>query len=415
MSNINLGLSAATLKIGRKLDEYTGVVVHVGKDKNGNNIEYSAGDASGYVLDITNPFGTQAQANLVLASLKLRGARYQPYEAGKAILDPSAEIGDNITISGKSSVLQTIKTEHTPLMAANISAPYDEEVDHEFSFVPRTTREFRRESGYTRSRLTIAEDAILAEVIRATASEETLSGRITVAADAIEAKVSKTGGSSSSFAWRLTDSSWSLISNSTTVLSVDSSGLSVKGAITATSGYIGTSTSGFSIDSSNIHNGMTSLSDTTHNGVYVGTDGIALGKGSFKVTSTGAVSCSSITITGGNVYASSIKHGSTGGYLHGSGIKAASLSGGSSGQISSSTLSAWNMDSGVSTNLGYGSLFGSSTVEGTSTYPSYFKAGSIYAATRVDTPRLAGVQNMTFEGRNVYSFTKDNVTYLCLV
>lgn len=58
------------------------------------------------------------------------------------------------------------------------------------------------------------------------------------------------------------------------------------GGLTANSGTIG----GFTIGTSSIYNGMTSLSDTTHNGVYVGTDGIALGKSSFKVTSAGNAS-----------------------------------------------------------------------------------------------------------------------------
>lgn len=38
-----------------------------------------------------------------------------------------------------------------------------------------------------------------------------------------------------------------------------------------------------------LSNGMTSLSDTTNNGVWIGSDGIALGKGNFKVTNAGAI------------------------------------------------------------------------------------------------------------------------------
>lgn len=63
----------------------------------------------------------------------------------------------------------------------------------------------------------------------------------------------------------------------------------------------GGSIGGFTIDTTKLYNGMTSLSDTTHDGVYVGTDGIALGKGKFKATSTGAVTASNITATGGKV------------------------------------------------------------------------------------------------------------------
>ena len=50
-----------------------------------------------------------------------------------------------------------------------------------------------------------------------------------------------------------------------------------------------------------IYNGVTSISDTAHNGFYLGANGIVLGKGVFKVTSDGAVTASNITIKGGSL------------------------------------------------------------------------------------------------------------------
>ena len=108
----------------------------------------------------------------------------------------------------------------------------------------------------------------------------------------ISAKVSKISPTGqTSFSWALNDSSHIWYSNNTEVMKVNSSGLTVKGNITATTGYIGGTaanpSSGFTISATNIRNGMTSLNDTSHNGIYLGTDGIALGKGYFKVTSAG--------------------------------------------------------------------------------------------------------------------------------
>ena len=60
---------------------------------------------------------------------------------------------------------------------------------------------------------------------------------------------------------------------------------------------IGTGTSGHS----SIRYGMTILADTTNNGFYIGTDGIALGKGAFKVTAAGAFTATSGSISGGIV------------------------------------------------------------------------------------------------------------------
>ncbi len=44
-----------------------------------------------------------------------------------------------------------------------------------------------------------------------------------------------------------------------------------------------------------LYSGMTSMADTTHDGVYIGSDGIAFGKGLFKVSKTGAVRANGIS------------------------------------------------------------------------------------------------------------------------
>lgn len=139
----------------------------------------------------------------------------------------------------------------------------------------------------------------------------TYAADLTVQNDKISAKVSKTSPTGqTSFSWAMNDSSHSWSANGNEVMKVNSSGLTVKGNITATSGYIGGNT-GFTINATSIYNGMTSLSDTTHDGVYVGTNGIALGKGKFKVTSAGAITATSGKIGGFNITSSSLYNGMT--------------------------------------------------------------------------------------------------------
>lgn len=191
LSRIDLEQSMRSLAIGRPLDSYTGVVIHVGQNESGEEITFSAGNANGYVLDIDNPIGTQEMANAILASLLMRGVRYRPYEADGALLDPSAEIGDNVVVNGTDSVILSMHTNNSRLMAVDISAPYDEEVDHEFTYVPRTQREFKRETSYARSRITQNAQQIQLEVARATSMEGELSSRITLTADAITSEVSR--------------------------------------------------------------------------------------------------------------------------------------------------------------------------------------------------------------------------------
>lgn len=127
----------------------------------------------------------------------------------------------------------------------------------------------------------------------------TLEQSTTSLAATVSSKVSSSGGSSSSFGWSLTSSGFYLYSNSTTVMSVTSSGLSVSGSITATTGTIG----GFTIGSTKLYKTKTAYNNTTA-GVYLGTDGIGLGAGTFYVTSAGYLYAASGKIGGMSLNAS---------------------------------------------------------------------------------------------------------------
>lgn len=199
-----------SLNVGEKIPSYTGVIIHVGQNSSGEEVTYSAGNNSGYVLEVDNPLGTQEMAYSILAGLKLRGVSYQPFDAESAILDPAAEIGDNITVNGLDSVIMATTTKHNRLMAADVSAPMEEELDHEFKYEPKSVREFKRESSYTRSRLTIAQDEISAEVTRATSMEGELSSRITLTADAITSEVARATAAEGNLSTRVTQTANSI-------------------------------------------------------------------------------------------------------------------------------------------------------------------------------------------------------------
>lgn len=88
-------------------------------------------------------------------------------------------------------------------------------------------------------------------------------------------------------------------------------GINKNGGVYATSGKIG----GFDIGTSSIKNTKTSYSETTYDGVWVGTDGIGLGKGLFYVTNAGALTAKSGSIAGWSFNASSLyKTNATPGY-----------------------------------------------------------------------------------------------------
>lgn len=413
LSNFNLAQTMQSLEVGRQISAYTGVVVHAGQDGNGNEINYSAGNTTGYVLEVDNPIGTQRMADGILAALKLRGIKYNPFAAGRVLLDPSAEIGDGVTVNSTDSVILSLDTRFGHSMYADVAAPFDEEVDHEFQYKPKMQREFKRESSYTRSRITQTESQIALEVARATAAEGSLSSRITINADSItsevtratsaegslssritlnadnisaevtratgaegglssritqnatdiSAKVSKTGGNAASFGWTLTDSSWTLTSNNTTVLKATSSGVEVNGKITATSGTIGGVT---------IQNGVLSgITDTN-----IATGGISGGSG-------GSIAAGSLT--GGNIASNTI----TGGTL---------------GNLVAQTIENYNLPTATISGIGYGTAYGLATTQGTTTYPSYFRCGSLTVGT-VSVTNLLSVSSLSLDSHNHYNGT----------
>ena len=269
-SRTGVGKEVRSFDVSPQFDSYSGVEIIVDE-----NTSYFAGKNTGRVLQIQNEWGTQAQANAILANLQAKGFQYQPYTATGALLNPAAEIGDGVSINDTYSGLYQISRNFNTLMASDIEAPQDEEVDHEFPYAPKQDRIYKRDIAENKAQIKINSESITAEVLRATTSEETLSSRVTQNANSItsevtarknadnnlssritqnansitsevtertnsynnlssritqnsseiSARVTKSGGSSSSFSWSLTDSSWTLKSGSTTVLKATSSGL----------------------------------------------------------------------------------------------------------------------------------------------------------------------------------------------
>ena len=324
--SINLMKNVSNLEISDEVTGYSGVRIYAGQDDEGNEIVYEAGNDTGKVLEMKNEFGSQEMANNVLA--RVRGFQYQPYEANGAILDPSAELGDGVTINGIYSGIYIKATNFSKMMASNISAPTDEEIEHEFTQESATDRQYTRFTQQTRAMLKVTNQAISAEVTARTEADNSLSSQLAITASQISAKVSKTGGDSSSFGWNLTDSDWTVYSGGNAVLKVTSGGAEVNGKITATSGFIGSSSNGFTISSGAIYKNISQYGGTQTTGVYIGTNGIQLGQ-RFKVDSSGNLQASNIHASSGtfegNVYAKNISYGGSYGTFSGEGLTGSSV------------------------------------------------------------------------------------------
>ena len=367
---IGVGKEVSGLNVSPQFEAYSGVEIIVDDD-----ISYLSGNYSGRVLTIENPWGTQAQADSILASLQAKGFQYQPFSASGAILNPAAEIGDGITINDVYSGIYKISRNYSPLMSASVEAPYDEEVDHEYPYEPKQDRIYKREIQEAKAQISVTQSQISAEVFRATSAEESLQTAITQTAEEISANVvKKTGGSTSSFGWSLTDSAGSASSNGSEVFRIDSNGATVKGIITATGGEIG----GFTIGNSSLYNGMNNI-DSTENGVYVGTDGIAIGGGNFKVTSSGTVSANDMKLTGTLKFVDANGAEQT---MNANNLRAGAQSAYSNGGTWSGTSTAWanatkSSNASGPSNFSCTNLYASGTVSGNKVYAKNgFKVGN---------------------------------------
>ena len=326
---VNIGKRASSAEVSPQLDGYTQVILNVTDD-----LRYTAGRNTGRTLELICPWGSQTMANNILAQIK--GYQYQPYSASGAKLDPAAELGDGLTINGVYGGLYRQEMQFDSLCSSSVEAQHDEEIDHEYPYKSSEQRQITRQNAYVKSQLTVQADKIAAEVKARESADAEIQSTLDIQADEISAKVSKSGGSSSSFGWTLTDNSWTLKSNGGTVLQATKNGLEVKGKITATSGAIG----GFTINSNSISYNNQTWGGTNSQGIYIGPNGIQLGK-NFKVDSAGNLTAASGKFTG-TVYANRIQAGGDAGYISGGQIGSGEITGGGGGNLAYGTVEYGN-------------------------------------------------------------------------
>lgn len=154
---VYLGQNASDLDYDEKAPKISRVNLAVDSDH-----IYTSGDDTGRTMEVSCPWGSQAMADSILA--KVSGIEYQPYEAINALLDPATEIGDGITLGGVYSVLAQSYVSLDKQCAANISAPYTDEIDDEYPYKTPEQRKTERQLAQARSLITKSAEEIKLEV-----------------------------------------------------------------------------------------------------------------------------------------------------------------------------------------------------------------------------------------------------------
>lgn len=351
MSNsVNILKNMASFDKAEQFDGFSKVVIIVSDE-----IEYSAGTDTGRTLTLNCPWGTQEIANNILQSIK--GFQYQPMTAGNALVDPAVEIGDGISANGVYSGVYSLETKFNSNLPTTVSAPSDEELYEEHTYVPKSEREVTRKFLDFQSQFRIQDGKISAEVEERKSDTKTIRATLEVQAGQITAKVNKNDGSSSTFGWALETASWRIFSGSSTVLKADKNGLEVKGVIRATSGEIG----GFKITSNSLTYNNQTWGGTNSTGIYIGPQGIQCGskENGVQITKNGYLYAENGEFRG-SVRAGKIQYGGDAGTLSGRGISSGSISG---NRLVGNTITTAYTSGGINASLGnadwaYGALNG---------------------------------------------------------
>ena len=130
-------------------------------DENGDIVGV-AGTDSGKTLTAQNPDGTNEMAQAILA--KVSGYTHIGYEGQNAMIDPAAEIGDAVTVSGHYVPIVSTDSIFDSLLAVNISAPDADELDDEYPYKSKTQRQIERNMAVTRSLITKSAEEINLEI-----------------------------------------------------------------------------------------------------------------------------------------------------------------------------------------------------------------------------------------------------------
>lgn len=139
---ITLGLSVKDLDVGNFTDAVSSVELTT---SDGTPARASRGE--GYILKAKCDFSDSAVAGLCLA--KVEGYVYKPFKATGARLNPEAELGDFVQIDGELYQIASIQWRLGPHITADISAPYEEAVDHEYPMLSASAKTLKMSKNYT--------------------------------------------------------------------------------------------------------------------------------------------------------------------------------------------------------------------------------------------------------------------------
>lgn len=134
----NLGMNVRSFSCNTALDAITGVYL----ETDGGSYS-TAGTDTGYTLKGTCNFASSVGVADICLS-KTSGYIYRGFNAITAYLDPAYEIGDLLLFENVPYQMMTITWNINHRPTADISAPYEDEIDHEYEVISESAKTLRK-------------------------------------------------------------------------------------------------------------------------------------------------------------------------------------------------------------------------------------------------------------------------------
>ena len=100
------------------------------------------GDNSGFVLKEQFNFSRSGTAELAMS--RLSGYQYRPFDTNTALVDPALELGDVLICNDTKYQTASFVWKVSPHITADVSAPVDAEVDHEYPYLDEAERTYNK-------------------------------------------------------------------------------------------------------------------------------------------------------------------------------------------------------------------------------------------------------------------------------
>ena len=164
MSDFYVGNRATSFSEFPEYNEYTRVSLYYDSE----TLKATVGNDTGREMVLVSPFlpiSTSDCETLAQNILnELSGFKYQPFKATGAELDPSADLGDTLTVGGIESFIGQLDTTFNQAFISDINTPSGDDIEHEYPYASQEQRKVEREIATTRSMITTTANEIRLEV-----------------------------------------------------------------------------------------------------------------------------------------------------------------------------------------------------------------------------------------------------------